>query len=141
MDNLGSEKDHAVTFEGATFEETQKLPEGNSPDKLIEDKGRGFKGYYQFTLKTVPGADHRWLDSGKHGPQHARIGMALMVQTPEKWVQLGFELKTRRQPATLSRFIFEVPAKYVMANQTVFKLTSKTADEINAYPSCFGFIN
>jgi len=131
VDNPGSEKGHAVTFEGATFEETQKLPEGDSPNKLIEDKGRGFKGYYQFTMKTIPNTSHRmWI---RVNTGHNIIGTALMVQVGEKWAQLGVRTQNDGTTRHFESLYFEVPAKYVTADKTTFKLVSKDEDDVNAY--------
>src|SRR5665213_2137170 len=111
VDNLGSEKDHSVTFDGATFEETQKLPEGNSPDRLIEDNGRGFKGYYQFTLKTMAGFKHRlWI---RVNTGHNMTGMALQVQVGDKWVQLGIRTQNDETTRHFESLYFEVPSKYI----------------------------
>jgi hypothetical protein len=131
VDDAGSEKDHGVTFEGATFEEKQKLPEGNAPDHLIEDNGRGFKGYYQFTLKTMPGFTHRlWV---RVNTGHNMTGMALEVQVGDKWIQLGIRTQNDEITRHFESIYFEVPSKYLTSNQTVFQLISKYGDEINAY--------
>lgn len=131
VDNASSEKDHAVAFDGATFEEDQKLPDGDQANKMIEDKGRGFRGYYQFTLKTVPGSNHRlWL---RVNTGHNMIGTALMVQVGDKWVQLGIRTQNDATTRHFESLYFEVPAKYVTGPQTTFRLISKHGDEENVY--------
>jgi len=131
VDDPTSEKDHAVTFEGATFEETQKLPDGDSEGQLIEDKGRGFKGYYQFTLKTVPGQDHRlWF---RVNTGHNLIGTTLQIWSGDKWVQLGIRTQNDSTTRHFQSLYFEVPAKDVTADHTQFRLVSKYGDEVNVY--------
>ena len=131
VDDAGSEKNHAVTFDGATLEEKQKIPEGNSPDHLIEDNGRGFKGYYQFTLKTMPGFNHRlWV---RVNTGHNMTGMALQVQVGDKWIQLGIRTQNDETTRHFESIYFEMPSKYITSNQTVFQLISKYGDEVNAY--------
>ncbi len=131
VDNADSEKNHAVTFEGGTYEDTQKLSDGQDLKKLIEDKGRGFTSYYQFTLKTEPGSKHRlWIrvNTGRNIK-----GMSLAVQEGDQWVQLGIRTQNDGDTRHFEALYFEIPSKYVTNKQTVFRLISKTGDEINAY--------
>jgi len=131
VDDAGSEKDHTVTFEGATFEEKQKLPEGDSLDHLVEDNGRGFKGYYQFTVKTMPGFNHRlWV---RVNTGHNMTGMALQIQVGDQWIQLGIRTKNDGTTRHFESIYFDVPSKYMTSNQTLFQLISKYGDEINVY--------
>lgn len=129
--NTVSESAHAVTFAGETFEDTQNLPDGLNERKMIKDDGRGFSAYYQFTVKTEPGVKHRlWLrvNTGRN-----MKGMALLVQQGEKWVQVG--VRTQNDGATrhFEALYFDVPADRITSDQTVFRLISKTGDEVNTY--------
>jgi hypothetical protein len=131
VNNPGSESSHAVTFTGETFEDTQNLPDSQDEKKMIQDKGRGFTGYYQFSVKTEPGFKHRlWL---RVNTGHNIQGMALQAQVDGQWIQLGL----RTQPdGTTRHFLalyFDIPEKIVISNQTVLRLVSKTGDEVNIY--------
>jgi hypothetical protein len=97
----------------------------------VEDDGRSFKGFYQFTAKTQPGVPHRvWVrvNTGKN-----TAGMALMVQKGSGWVQAGIRTKNSGNGANFLTFYFEVPQDLIQSNQTVFRVVDKNAAEINVY--------
>ena len=113
------------------FEEAQTLPDALDETKTIHENGRGFKGFYQFTLKTKPGFKHHlWVrtDTG-----HNLKGMALMVQDHDRWVQLGIRTQNDGLTRHFEVLYFDVPQKWITSNQTVFRLISKYGDEVNAY--------
>ncbi len=131
VNNLSSESAHGVTFTGETFEDTQNLPDALNEKKMIQDNGRGFTGYYQFSFKTVPGFKHRiWL---RVNTGHNMKGMALLVQEGEKWTQPGVRTQNDGATRDFEALYFDVPEKVITQNQTVFRLVSKTGDEVNTY--------
>ena len=127
----GSEAAHAVTFAGETFEDTQNLPDSQNEKKMIQDQGRGFTGYYQFTMKTEPGFNHRlWI---RVNTGHNIKGMALQVQDGDGWKQVGVRTQSDGTTRHFLALYFDIPAKDVAAKQTVFRFISKTEDEVNIY--------
>ncbi len=131
VDNLGSEGSHAVTFAGETYEDSQNLPGGQDGQKMIQDRGRGFTGYYQFTMKSEPGFNHRiWLrvDTGRNIK-----GMALEAQVDGQWKQVGVRTQNDGPTRQFLPLYFDVPEKLITADHTVFRLVSKTGDEVNVY--------
>jgi hypothetical protein len=131
VDNPGSEADHAVTFTGETFEDTQNLPDSQDEKKMIQDQGRGFTGYYQFTVKTVPGFKHRlWI---RVNTGHNIKGMALQVQDGDQWKQVGIRTQSDGTTRRFLALYFDIPEKAVISDKTVFRLVSRTEDEVNVY--------
>ncbi len=129
--NQGSESSHAVTFTGETFEDDQNLPDSQNEKKMIHDDGRGFTGYYQFAVKSEPGAWHRlWL---RVNTGHNIKGMALQIQVGDEWKQVGIRTQSDGTTRHFLALYFDVPEKYITSNQTVLRLTAKTGDEVNAY--------
>ncbi|HEY5038444.1 MAG TPA: hypothetical protein VIJ93_05165, partial [bacterium] len=127
----GSEKNHAVTYEGITFTDVQNLPDSQDEKKMIRDTGRGFTGYYQFTMKADPGFKHRlWL---RVNTGNNLKGMALMVQQGETWTQLGVRTQNIGITRHFQALYFDVPEKWITSNQVTFRLVSKTGDEVNTY--------
>src|SRR6185295_6084037 len=113
------------------LDDTQKLPDGLNEKKMIEDNGRVFNGYYQFTVKTAPGIKHRlWLrvTTGRNIK-----GMALQIQRDGQWSQVG--VRTQNDGATrhFQALYFDIPENWITSEQTVFRLLSKTEPEVNAY--------
>ncbi len=129
--NAQSEADHQVQSDGLVSMDKVSLPELPRLTKSVEDDGRSFKGFYQFTAKTEPGLPHRvWVrvNTGKN-----TAGMALMVRKGSDWVQAGIRTKNSGNGTNFLTFYFEVPQDLIQADQTVFRLVDKNTVEINAY--------
>jgi hypothetical protein len=108
-----------------------KLPELPRLSKTVEDDGRVFKGFYQFTANTQPGVPHRiWVrvNTGKN-----TAGMALMVQKAGGWVQAGIRTKNSGNGANFLTFYFEVPENLIQSDKTVFRLVAENGTEVNTY--------
>lgn len=98
---------------------------------MIQDDGRGFTGYYQFSVKSEPGIKHRlWV---RVNTGHNIKGMALQVQVGDEWKQVGIRTQSDGTTRHFLAIYFDIPEKYITSNQTTLRLTSKTGDEINLY--------
>src|SRR5258708_2508662 len=129
--NVNSEQSHSVTFTGEIQEDTQKLPDGKGNKKIIQDDGRVFAGYYEFTLETTPGFKNRlWL---RVNTGHNIKGMILAVQHEGQWVQLGIRTKNDATIRHFQALYFDISEKWIASGKTTFRLFSKTGDEINLY--------
>ncbi|HVM32856.1 MAG TPA: hypothetical protein VMU88_06960 [bacterium] len=129
--NAKSESDHGVVMEGALSSDEQKLLELPRLTKTVDDDGRLFKGFYQFTAKTEPGERSRVWVRVNTGLNSA--GMALMVQKNGDWVQAGVRTKNAGNGSNFLTFYFEVPETLVTSTQTTFRLLAKNGEAINAY--------
>jgi hypothetical protein len=131
VDNPGSELSHAVTFAGETFEDTQNLPDNLDEKKMIQDQGRGFTGYYQFTARTEPGHKHRlWL---RVNTGHNIKGMALQIQLGGQWKQVGVRTQNGGPTRHFLAIYFDIPENEITSKATLLRMVSKNGDEVNLY--------
>jgi hypothetical protein len=126
-----SELAHQVQVDGPVSIDQAKLLELPRLTKTVQDDGRVFKGFYQFTAKTNPGERCRVWVRVNTGLNSA--GMALWVQKGGDWVQAGVRTKNSGTGPNFLTFYFEVPETWVTSHQTVFRLAAKTGMPINAY--------
>ncbi len=131
MADSQSELGHQVQVDGPVSIDQAKLLELPRLTKTVQDDGRVFKGFYQFTAKTQPGERCRVWVRVNTGLNSA--GMALLVQKGGNWVQAGVRTKNSGNEANFLTFYFEVPETLVASNQTVFRLAAKNGTPINAY--------
>ncbi|HET9869620.1 MAG TPA: hypothetical protein VFR02_03860, partial [bacterium] len=129
--NDASEAGHQCSTDGAVTLDRSKLPELPRLTKMLEDDGRVFKGYYQFSAKTEPGLPHRVWVRVNNGFNTA--GTALLVKTDGGWVQAGVRTKNSGTDRDFLTFYFEVPAPLIGSDHTLFRLADKGRDPINAY--------
>ncbi|HVZ81405.1 MAG TPA: hypothetical protein VHE12_11520 [bacterium] len=131
VNDKGAEEAHGVSVTGETFEDQQTLPDLQDEKKMIQEHGRGFSGYYQFTMRTVPGKRHRlWL---RVNTAHNIKGMALQVQQGDGWTQVGVRTQNLGETRHFESLYFDVPDRFIISERTTFRLVSKNGEEVNAY--------